>query len=180
MKIRNIFFSASLIVAISAVCASPLSERSALKIEATYRGMPGAISVELINASNADLLLWKDSNSWGNARWKIVVVNGMKVDVFYQSRDSVFTRNVPSFDVIKKAGAKSVDLNLNDGSWRTCRGSCPANEKAVGKDALVALSSNDVVTVIYDVPRSSEAIQMRVWNGVVYATVPQKAKRSTE
>jgi hypothetical protein len=126
----------------------------------------GRLSVELDNTSAKPIRVWKDSNSWGAARWRVLVLRNGQMDGFFQNPNRAFTRNGPGFTEIAGGSHVEQTMDLNDGGW--CRfGECSSRNQRELKDKGVSFNSGDVVIVIYDVPSSGEAHEMNVWYGVV-------------
>src|SRR5262245_20056791 len=72
----------------------------------------GRITVELCNSSKELIRVWRDSNSWGAARWRVLLIRKGRLETFFQNPDQLFTRNIPTFDKLV-AGAhieKKLDL----------------------------------------------------------------------
>jgi len=133
----------------------------------------GRIAVELDNQSSSSIRIWKDSNSWGAARWRVLVLNNRgKLQGFYQNPHRGFTRNVPGFAEIASGARIEQKIDLNDGDWCTLD-QCPSREQRGTSVRQVSFERGDVVIAVYDVPVSGEAQYMNVWYGVaaVSATV---------
>jgi hypothetical protein len=117
----------------------------------------GSISVELTNSSSKPVRIWNESNSWGAARWRILLIRDGRLEAFFQNPDQDFTRNIPTFKEIPSRGHITNRLDLNGGNWRGVSGK------------TVQFSPGDRVVVVYDVPFTIEASKMDVWYGVVAA-----------
>lgn len=115
------------------------------------------IEVSLHNASTDTLKVWKDSNSWGAACWRVVVLRGDSLKVIYRSPDQQFTRNIPTSNEIGAGKYLGVTLNLKDGLWN-----------GLGEGGF-DLQPGDTIIVLYDVPATKEAYKFKVWYGVVAA-----------
>jgi hypothetical protein len=96
----------------------------------------------------------KDSNSWGAARWRVLVLRNGQLQTFFQNPDRDFTVNMPTFVEIAGGSHLEQSLDLNDGTWRS-------SEKEP-----VTLTPGDTVLVIYDVPFTPESLKLGVWYGV--------------
>ena len=125
-----------------------------LRLKIAEVALSDTVAVEIGNPSQKPMRIWKDSNSWGAARWRLLRIRKGVLETFVQNPNSLFTRNVPSFDEI--AGGSHIErkLNLNAQDWR------PLGHKKTD------FQSGDLVIVIYDVPVSREAREMNVWWGV--------------
>jgi hypothetical protein len=123
---------------------------------------PARLSVDVVNLTDTPIQVWQERNSWGAARWRVLVLRGDQVAVAYERQDQVFTRNFPSFDEIVGRAHLTRTLNLREDRWIWTDGK-PWDLKA-----------GDRVIAIYDVPVTSEAHQMKVWHGVAagMAVVP--------
>ena len=127
----------------------------------------GIVSVEVGNNSTKPIRIWKESNSWGAARWRVLVIRNGQLQTYFQNPDQGFTRNVPGFDEIAAGGHIDKKLDLNGGNWR-------------GLDhAKIGFEPGDTVIVIYDVPKqfgwsetsvAVETSKMGVWCGVAAAS----------
>src|SRR6266700_1691195 len=125
----------------------------------------GKITVQLANSSRKAIRIWKDSNSWGAARWRILLIRKGRLETFFQNPDQDFTMNVPGFREI--AGGAHIDqkLDLNGGNWCGLAHCASYNERGFG-GAKVDFQSNDLIIAIYDVPFFPESLSMGVWYGV--------------
>jgi hypothetical protein len=126
----------------------------------------GTISVELSNPSDVPIKVWKDSNSWGAARWRVAIVRNGQLSVFYQNPNEDFTKNFPVFDEIVAGEVRKVLLDLNGNNW--CgRGRCTEYGQHRSGYERITFQTGDVLVVTYDVPVSDEARELGVWYGVV-------------
>jgi hypothetical protein len=116
-----------------------------LKLEVAEVTPSGSITVRISNASEKPIRLWEDSNSWGAAHWRVLLLRDGRLDAFFQEVDYSFTKNAP--DVVVIAGGTHIEkkLDLNGGEWRGLGG------KTVG------FEPSDTVVVVYDVPATPEA-----------------------
>jgi hypothetical protein len=139
---------------------------NSLTIRITEASPSGTISIEVDNDSSGVIRIWKESNSWGAARWAVLLIRGGQIQTFYQNPDQGFTRNVPGFDEIASGGHIEKSLDLNGGNWRGSGG------------RRVRFEKGDLVIVIYDVPKqfgwseakiAAETQKMGVWYGVASA-----------
>ena len=142
---------------------------NALRISNALASRTGFVTLQLENFSQEPLKVWKDSNSWGAACWRVLVVRNGRVETFFQNADQDFTKNAPTFNEIPGGGRLEQKLDLNGGNW--CgMGHCSIyNERGFGGEKI-SFEANDVVIVIYDVPAPQEAPDKGVWYGVIAAT----------
>ena len=112
------------------------------------------VTVSVLNTSKKPLRIWKDSNSWGAARWRVLVLRNGQLQTFFQNPDRDFTVNLPTFVEIAGGSHLEQSLDLNDGNWR-------GSEREP-----VTLVPGDTVVVIYDVPFTAECLKLDVWYGV--------------
>ena len=125
-----------------------------LRIKVAKVSAPGSITVQINGSSQEVTRIWKDSNSWGAARWRVLLIRKGQLNTFFQNPDQLFTRNIPAFDEIPTGQPIEKRLDLNDGDWRALGG---------GK---ANFEPGDMIIVVYDVPTTSEAHEMGVWYGV--------------
>jgi hypothetical protein len=142
---------------------------NALKIERLEVSRTAQITLELQNSSKERLRVWKDSNSWGAACWRVLLIRERHLEAFFQNPDQGFTKNGPAFNEIVAGARLEQKLDLNGGNW--CGfGHCSIyNQHGFGGKTLT-FEPNDTVIVIYDVPVTQEARDNGVWYGVIAAT----------
>lgn len=129
----------------------------------------GRITIELNNESSKPTRIWKDSNSWGAARWRVMVLSKGRLEGFFQNPNRAFTRNGPGFSEIAGKAHIEQKIDLNDGDWCTLN-NCPSRDQRGTSVRQVNLDVGDVVIAIYDVPVTGEAREMNVWYGVAAAS----------
>ena len=112
------------------------------------------LRVALANSSKGPLRVWKDSNSWGAARWRVLILRNGKLQTFFQDPDQDFTVNLPTFSEIAAGSYLERRLDLNDGTWRSSEGE------------RISLVPGDTAIFIYDVPFTQECPKLGVWYGV--------------
>lgn len=136
-----------------------------LKINVVEVSHSGTITVEITNTSGAPIRVWKESNSWGSARWRVSFVRKAKLETFFQNPDQDFTKNYPLFAAIAAGAHIDQKLDVNGGNW--CRlGRCTLyGERRSGVDEI-HFEAGDVIIVTYDVPLTMEARNLSVWYGV--------------
>jgi hypothetical protein len=67
--------------------------------------LPSAqMTIEFENSSQKPLRLWEDSNSWGAACWRVLVIRDGRLETFFQNPDQGFTKNNPTFVEIVAGG----------------------------------------------------------------------------
>ena len=131
----------------------------------------GGITVELSNSSKELIRIWRDSNSWGADRWRVLLIRNGRLETFFQNPNQAFTRNGPSFDKLAAGARIEKKLDLNGGNWCGLGHCALYNERGFGGEK-VGFEPNDMVIVTYDVPRTTEAHKLDVWYGVVSASTP--------
>jgi len=144
----------------------PINSVKIGKVEAS-RG--GDIAVEILNSSKKPIKLWQDSNSWGAACWRVLLVRKGQLETFFQNPDQIFTVNRTTFNEIPGGGRFEQKLDLNGGNW--CgKGHCTLHSERGFGGKRLTFEANDMVIVIYDVPATQEAHELGVWYGVVAAS----------
>jgi hypothetical protein len=128
-----------------------------LRLEILEMSHSGTISLKMNNLSLDTIKTFKESNSWGASRWRILVLRKNQLKSYIQNPNQIFTRNIPSFFKISPKASAIVKLDLNDGKWCGVR-----NEGET-------FEPDDRVIVIYDVPNTAEAKKLNVWNGFIVA-----------
>ena len=147
---------APLLAAAAALTSASMSTEPTLRIA---HASGGTLAIEIRNSSPRTLRLWKESNSWGAGRWRILRVRGGAIEVFFENPNRVFTKNVPAYFEIVGEGSAEKAIDLNDSDWRW-RG---------GEEA--SLIGGDLIIVLYDVPATGEASRMGVWYGIAATSV---------
>lgn len=160
------------ILALVGVCLVSLAAQdnpvNGLEIKTVDVSHSGGIAIELGNCSKSPIKVWRESNSWGAARWRVLRIRKGQLEAFYQNPDRSFTRNIPTATQIAAGAQIEEKLDLNGGNW--CGfGHCSGyNERGIsGRE--VSFQSGDTVVVIYDVPSTNEATSMAVWYGMTAA-----------
>jgi hypothetical protein len=126
----------------------------------------GGLSVELDNTSAKPIRIWNDANSWGAARWRVLVLRNGQLEGFFQNPNRSFSRNGPGFVEIAAGSHVEQKIDLNDGEW--CGfGECSSRDQPERQGKKKSFNPGDVVVVIYDVPVTGEAHEMSVWYGVI-------------
>jgi hypothetical protein len=136
-----------------------------LKLEITDVSASGKVTLRLKNTSSQTIKLWKESNSWGGGRWRVLILKNELVETYFQDPDTIYTVNVPLFSEVLPGKYIQQVLDLSSNEWRHA-GSGP-----------VSLRSGDTIVAIYDVPpalpvdhwRGVQPSRMGVWYGVVAA-----------
>jgi hypothetical protein len=96
----------------------------------------GNIAVELANSSKEPLKVWKDSNSWGAACWRVLLIRKGHLETFFQNPDQGFTVNWPEFIEIAGGGHIEQKLDLNGGNWCGLGHCSIYNERGFGGERL--------------------------------------------
>jgi len=137
----------------------------------------GVVTVEINNSSQEPIRIWQDSNSWGAAHWRVLLIRNGRLETFFENPDQGFTVNGPGFDEIA-AGAKiDRELSLNGGNW--CGfGHCSQYKEHGFGGREASFERGDILIVVYDVPMqlvfpeshgSVMAGKAGVWYGVATA-----------
>lgn len=142
---------------------------NALNITKVEFSRTAQVTLKLENSSKAPLRIWKDSNSWGAACWRVFLIRNGTLEVFFQNPDQEFTRNAPAFNEIPEGGHLDQKLDLNGGNWCGL-GHCSRHDQRGFSGKRINFETNDIVILIYDVPPTQEARDEGVWYGVVAAT----------
>jgi hypothetical protein len=124
--------------------------RNNLSVTVLEAGHAANIRAALTNVSKVPMRVWKDSNSWGAARWRVLTLRNGKLRTFFQDPDRDFTVNLPTFVEIPAGSHLEQNLDLNDGSWRSSDGE------------QVSLAAGDTTILIYDVPFTQECLKLGI------------------
>jgi hypothetical protein len=162
-----LLISANLFLAAFAAKDVPTSQLL-MKILGVSRA--GTCTIEISSTSKEPTKLWKESNSWGAARWRIVRIRAGQVEVFFQNPDQSFTRNIPTSDEIVRGAHVERKLDLNGGNWCGL-GHCSSFDERGLAGKQITFEPNDIVVAIYDVPLTQEATRLNVWHGVISASM---------
>jgi len=120
----------------------------------------GIVNLELHNGSKGPLRIFRETNGWGAARWRVFKLRRGESETFFlTTRYILFTRNIPAFDEIQLGEKLEYRLDLNGENWF---------RSGEGK---IGFESGDMLIVSYDVPLSEEALEEKVWWGVVSTVV---------
>ena len=136
------------------------------EIKITEASRSGRVSLAIVNHSVSTIKLWGEESSWGAGHWRVLVVRKGQLETFYQNPGERFTRNIPRPIDIGTGAQIEKTLDLNGGNWCLLDYCAAYNEQGINGQK-VSFQPEDVVVVIYDVPRTDEAISMGVWYGVV-------------
>jgi len=126
---------------------------SAFKATIEFRSiMPPAGLLVVENESGADLRIWRQGNSWGDAAMSFnVAADGGNTRVTKVAKD--YTRNVPASISVPPGGHHGLPFDLGDGSWQ------PAS-------SLSLLGQTDAsLEAVYDSGDSPELHEQGVWQG---------------
>ena len=139
-----------------------------LKIKVVEVSPSGTLTAEISNSSRGPIKIWKDSNSWGAARWRVSLISKGHLEIFFQNPNQDFTKNNPSFNEMARGAQSKQILDLNGGNW--CgRGRCTVYSERRPGDERISFEAGDLLIVSYDVPATIEARSMGVWYGVAGA-----------
>jgi len=165
----KIFFG-SMLVFVNLLCASTVAKDRSndLTIKIVEISRSGEITVGVSNSSTEPIRVWRESNSWGAAHWRVLLIREGQLRTFFQNPDQLFTKNNPAFDEIAAGAHIEKKLNPNGENWRGLDG------------RKIDFESGDTVIVVYDVPKefgwpdapvTVEARNMCVWYGVTAAFI---------
>lgn len=165
---RTLWCSIAAFACVLGICASSAMAQGprAISLRIVSVANSGRLSIELNNISPNPIRIWKDANSWGAARWRVMVLRTGQLDGFFQNPNQAFTRNGPGFTEIAAGSHVEQKIDLNDGRWCVI-GDCSSPDQRDFQIKKVNFKQGDVLIVIYDVPLTGEAQQMNVWYGVV-------------
>jgi hypothetical protein len=138
---------------VGTVGAAETRAQNALDIKVVQASRSAKMKVNIVNPSEKPLRIWKDSNSWGAARWRTLVLRNGELQTFYENPDQDFTVNGPTFDDIARGSHSEKSMDLNDGSWR-------------GPKGKRVFMPGDTLVIIYDVPFTPECLKLGVLYGV--------------
>ena len=128
----------------------------------------GTVAIAIANTSQKPIRVWEESNSWGAARWRVLLIRNGRLQTFFENPNKAFTRNIPTFNEISPGAHIERNLDLARENWRGTEGQ------------KVRFEHGDTVIVVYDVPKSFgwagaavtvEASKMGVWYGVATALI---------
>ena len=145
------------LLAMSLIARNP-SVSAAPELRILKATPPNGFVIELQNPSDAAVRLWRDSNTWGAARWRAMRIRDGAATLFYQVPTHGFTRNVPGFDELAAKSRIERTFDLTDAIWRSTH---PGDR---------SIRSGDLLIVFYDVPLTDEATRLGVWYGAIAAS----------
>jgi hypothetical protein len=140
-----------LFLAFAVASEKPINE---LIIKIVEVSPSGSIAIEVGNPSKKPIRVWNESNSWGAARWRVLLIRKGQLETFFQNPDQQFTRNGPGFSEIAAESHINKNLDLNGANWLGLNGKA------------VHFEPGDLVVVIYDVPVTDEGRKLNVWYGI--------------
>ena len=137
----------------SAFAAERQDQAPTLKIAGVLPS--GVIKLEMHNSSKEPLRIFRESNSWGAARWRVFRIRKGELETFFlTTRYTLFTMNNPTSDLLQAGEKLEYRLDLSNREWSS------------SGDGKIGFESGDLLMVSYDVPLSREAIEEKVWWGV--------------
>jgi hypothetical protein len=164
-RMRVLSFVLCFVVSFAVGSAAAASESlNDLKLTILDISRSGTVTVSMINSSQQKALkVWRESNSWGAYRWRVLFIRRGQVRTIFEDPDGVgFTRNIPTSDEIAIGSHIDRQLNVNGEEW-----------SKAGSDEI-QFEPGDQVIVIYDVPPEDEAKKMHVWYGVAATSATVK------
>ena len=162
-----LFITASLFLGLATAKEQSMSMND-LQVKIIETSPSGSITVEVTNASKYPIKIWQESNSWGAARWRVLLIREGRLKTFFQNPNQRFTRNIPTISEIAAGAHIKHMLDLNGGNWCGL-GHCSKHDEHGLKGHEVSFEPNDMIVVTYDVPRTIEAVKEDVWYGVAAA-----------
>jgi hypothetical protein len=167
---RAIVFYMTFVLSLSQGVLSHASPRvESLQFEVSQLERNGTVSIQMSNLTERLIRIWKESNSWGAAHWRVLIVRNGHLHTFFQNPDQFFTKNVPAFIEIPPKGHLGDKLNLNGGNWCSKEQCANYDDSGIGGQQI-RFEPGDTIIVIYDVPRSNESTRFGVWYGVAAAS----------
>jgi len=161
--------SCGLIVLISSIsCAAVQKDNTMgeLTLAISNVTLSAQVTVRITNTSTRPIRVWEESNSWGAAHWRLLLIRNGRLATFYEDPDQSFTRNIPVYKEIPARGSIEQKLDLSEEKW-------------LGPDkGRIVFVRGDIVIVIYDVPKQFgmaytpsivESRKMDVWCGFATA-----------
>ena len=140
-----------------------------LRLKIADIGRSGTLAIKISNYSKETIRIWEDANSWGAARWRVLLLRGGQLETFFENPNRIFTANFPTFKTIVAGASLEQKLDLNGGNWCGLGHCSPYSQGGFGgKNA--SFERGDTLIVIYDVPGTNEAGNMGVWYGVTAAS----------
>ncbi len=139
---------------ISMACQEHAVNPLTLKIESGFAS--GNIEIEMCNESKATLRLFSTGNSWGDSRWRVLVLRKDRLDVWIQQPNQIYTRNFPAYEELQPGKCLVRALDLRNGDW-------------AGKHNDFHPESGETLLAIYEVPVTSESKKRGVWSGFAVA-----------
>lgn len=152
----------------SSFCSAVEMQKKNITLKITEVFPEGRVTLGFENLSKLPISIWKDSNSWGAARWRIVRIRKGDVQVYFQNPSQLFTRNIPSYTLIGSGAYQEQILDVNGGNWCLQDHCSKHNERGIN-GRIIRFDPSDLILAIYDVPLTNEATKMDVWYGVAVA-----------
>jgi len=149
--------------------ASAKDDGNELRLKIADMGRSGTLAVQITNYSKEPIRIWEDANSWGAARWRVLLLRGGRLETFFENPNQIFTANAPTFKTIAAGASLEQKLDLNGGNWCGLAHCSPYSERGFG-GRNASFERGDTLIVIYDVPGTNEAGHMGVWYGVTAAS----------
>jgi hypothetical protein len=120
--------------------------------------------------SGRAIRVWRESNGWGAARWRVLRIRGGKLAAFYENPVQDFLINAPQVSEILPGKHVERTLDLNGGNW--CGfDRCTKEYERRSVDQSLYFELGDIAIIIYDVPfMPPESWQLKVWYGVIAAS----------
>ncbi len=128
--------------------------------------------VLITNDSDKDQKLWESWNSWGffNLRFDILDEKGEVINSIVKTPDTVWTRNFPSYTVLKPRQHLVFDVGLSHRDWVIARKRRPYTPFVQTEDATNKNKLN--LQAVFEIPKDEETDKQFVWVGQIQ-TAPE-------
>jgi hypothetical protein len=127
----------------------------------------GVVTVSMTNSSKKPIRVWQETNSWGVAHWRVLIIRNGQLYTFFQNPHRGFTINAPRFTEIAPGKYIQHDLDVNGGNWCDSDQCAQFDERGVGGKEI-SFKTGDTAIVLYDVPPAYDPgiRRLGVWYGV--------------
>jgi hypothetical protein len=131
------------------------------------------VIVEIANVTDQPIKIWRETNSWGAGRWRVLRIASGHLTTYYQNLTQDFLINAPQVSEIPPGKQIERTLDLNGENWCVFDG-CTKDREQRPVEKKTRLEPGDKIVVIYDVPyMAPQTWQQKAWYGVIaaYTTV---------
>jgi hypothetical protein len=131
----------------------------------------GHVEIEVQNQMDHVARLWETgNNSWGWNNWTIEFFADNSLTVFVRKPDEGFTMNIPRYIEIPSKSSRTIEFNLDDGTWVSHRIQMwPAYPSKVDKKNAIRCCF-----AVLAIPKSKESEEFSVWTGMIASPSLQK------